>query len=149
MIWANVWPFVSPIRHRVHDRNGRLGKHRTVRSKVTVFQYQHCLLRKLIPEYHKSYFSSSWDKIQLYPSLRASSPIWASEASLARTRERHVCGDSFHALRSPGVSGVEMKIYERSLQALLSSAPSLARSREAHFAYPNRRACSQANFIRM
>ena len=39
---------------------------------------------------------------------------------------------------------MEMKIYERSLQALLSSAPSLARSREAHFAYPNRRACSQA-----
>ena len=29
-------------------------------------------------------------------------------------------------LQSPGVSGVEMKIYERSLQALLSSAPSLA-----------------------
>ena len=26
-------------------------------------------------------------------------------------------------MRSPGVSGVEMKIYERSLQALLSSAP--------------------------
>ena len=59
---------------------------------------------------------------------------------------RHVCGDRFHALRSPWVSGVEMKIYERSLQALLSSAPSLARSREAHFAYPNRRACSQASF---
>ena len=36
---------------------------------------------------------------------------------------RHVCGDSFHALRSPGVSGMEMKIYERSLQALFSSAP--------------------------
>ena len=36
---------------------------------------------------------------------------------------RHVCGDSFHALRSPGVSGVEMKIYERWLQALFSSAP--------------------------
>ena len=36
---------------------------------------------------------------------------------------RHVCGDSFYALRSPGVSGVEMKIYERSLQALLSSTP--------------------------
>ena len=35
----------------------------------------------------------------------------------------HVCGDSFHAFRSPWVSGVEMKIYERSLQALLSSAP--------------------------
>ena len=25
---------------------------------------------------------------------------------------RHVCGDSFHALRCLGVSGVEMKIYE-------------------------------------
>ena len=36
---------------------------------------------------------------------------------------RHVCGDSFHALQSSGVSGMEMKIYERSLQALLSSAP--------------------------
>ena len=35
----------------------------------------------------------------------------------------HVCGDNFNALRSPGVSGVEMKIYERWLQALLSSAP--------------------------
>ena len=33
---------------------------------------------------------------------------------------RHVCSDSFHALRCPGVSGVEMKIYEKSLQALLS-----------------------------
>ena len=38
------------------------------------------------------------------------------------SNRRDVCGDSFHALRSPGVSGVEMKIYERSLQALLSSA---------------------------
>lgn len=65
VIWANVWPFVSPIRHRVHDRKGRLGKHRTVRSKVKVIQYQNCLLRKLIPEYNKSYFSASWDKIQL------------------------------------------------------------------------------------
>lgn len=65
VIWANVWPFVSPIRHRVHDRKGRLGKHQTVRSKVKVFQYQNCLLRKLIPEYNKSYFSASWDKIQL------------------------------------------------------------------------------------
>ena len=36
---------------------------------------------------------------------------------------QHVCSDSFHALRSPGVSGEEIKIYERSLQALLSSAP--------------------------
>ena len=50
-------------------------------------------------------------------SLRASSPIWASEASLARTRER----------------------------AAKLRGPSLARSREAHFAYPNRRACSQAS----
>ena len=33
---------------------------------------------------------------------------------------RHVCSDSFHALRCPGVCGVEMKIYEKSLQALLS-----------------------------
>ena len=32
---------------------------------------------------------------------------------------RHVCGDSFHALRCSGTSGVEMKIYEWSLQALL------------------------------
>ena len=47
-------------------------------------------------------------------SLRASSPVWASEAS------------------------------EASEASLLSSAPSLARCREAHFAYPNRRACSQA-----
>ena len=48
--------------------------------------------------------------------LRASSPVWVSEASLARTRER--------AAKPPG--------------------PSLARSREARFARPNRRACSQA-----
>ena len=46
--------------------------------------------------------------------LRARSPIWASEASLARTRER-------------------------------PAKLSLTRSREAHFACPNRRACSQAN----
>ena len=32
----------------------------------------------------------------------------------------HVFGTSFHALRCPAVFGVEMKIYERSLQALLS-----------------------------
>ena len=43
-----------------------------------------------------------------FPSLRASSPIWASKASLARTRARG------------------------------------ARSRETHFARPNRRACPQA-----
>ena len=35
----------------------------------------------------------------------------------------HVCGNSFHALRCPAVFGVEMKIYERSLQALLSQPP--------------------------
>ena len=63
---------------------------------------------------------------------------------------RHFCGDSFHALRSPGVSGVEMKICKGWLQALLSSAPhsrvlarlallaQIARSREARFACPNR-----------
>ena len=33
---------------------------------------------------------------------------------------RHICGDSFHTLQSPRVSREEMKIYERSLQALLS-----------------------------
>ena len=33
---------------------------------------------------------------------------------------QHICGDIFHTLQCPGVSGVEMKIYERSLQALLS-----------------------------
>ena len=53
---------------------------------------------------------------------------------------RHVCGDSFHALQSLGVSGVEMKIYERSLQSPFLG-PSLVRSCEAR---PNRRACSQA-----
>ena len=53
--------------------------------------------------------------------LRESSPIWASEARRARTCERewlrrgticgehnklrHVCGDSFYALRSPEVPG--------------------------------------------
>ena len=69
-------------------------------------------------------------------------PRQTSVQRLAHTRNvttccylRHVCGDSFHAFRSPRVSGVEMEIYERSLQALLSSAPSLVRSREAHFAY--------------
>ena len=46
-----------------------------------------------------------------FNSLRASSPIWASEASLSRTRERRT---------------------------------SLARFCEAHFACPNRRACSRA-----
>ena len=49
-------------------------------------------------------------------SLRASSPIWASEASLARTRE----------------------------QAAKPRGAGLACSRETHFACPNRRACSQA-----
>ena len=65
---------------------------------------------------------------------------------------RHVCGDSFHALRSPGVSGVEMKICKGWLQALLSSAPhSRVLARLASLAQigelancPNRRACSQA-----
>ena len=39
------------------------------------------------------------------------------------SNRRDVCGDRFHALRCSGVSGVEMQIYERSLQAVLSSAP--------------------------
>ena len=56
-------------------------------------------------------------------SLRASSPIWASEASLARTRERG-------AERPPP----------------LAASP-LARSRETRFTRPNRRACSQAMYV--
>ena len=36
---------------------------------------------------------------------------------------RHVCGDNFHALQCTGVSGVEMKFYERRLQALPFSSP--------------------------
>ena len=35
-----------------------------------------------------SFPSSNYPSISFYYSLRASSPIWASEASLARTRER-------------------------------------------------------------
>ena len=53
--------------------------------------------------------------IYQYSSLRASSPVWASEAGLARTRERGA-----------------------------DPLPILARSRETRFARPNRRACSQA-----
>ena len=56
-------------------------------------------------------------------SLRASSPIWASEASLARTRERGA---------------------ERPLP--LAASP-LARSRETRFTRPNRRACSEAMYV--
>ena len=52
-------------------------------------------------------------------SLRASSPIWASDTRLARTRKRAA------KLRGAGQ----------------------ASSREARFACPNRRACSQANRI--
>ena len=58
-------------------------------------------------------------EIQISRSLRASSPIWASEVSRAKTRER--------AAKPRG-------------------AGSLARSREARFACPNRRACSQTKF---
>jgi len=59
-------------------------------------------------------------------SLRAISPNWVSKAIRARTRERaakprgQVWGDGFHALRCPGVSGVEIKIYKWPLQALFS-----------------------------
>ena len=61
-------------------------------------------------------------KLQIPPllhsgiSLLASSPVWASKTGLARTRER--------AAKPRGAS--------------------LARSREARFACPNRKACSQA-----
>ena len=49
-------------------------------------------------------------------------PVWASETGLARTRER--------AAKPRGADG-----------------PSLARSREARFACPNRRACSKASLM--
>ena len=133
-------------------------------KKVSLLRNHFCQ-PKIFPHPH-------YPSLCLYgcPSLRASSPIWASEVSLARTREgaakprgaeerracndlralgclnstggchfsnrREVCGNRFHALRSPGVSGVEMKICERSLQALLCSVPrSRANSREARFAH--------------
>ena len=64
----------------------------------------------------KSAQIKSW-KFKWANSLRASSPIWASEASLARTRERGAEG----GLRR-----------------------SLTRSRETRSIRPNRRACSQA-----
>ena len=57
-------------------------------------------------------------------SLRASSAVWASEVSLARTRER----------------GAE----ERRVLCPSRLRRSLARSRETRFTRPNRRACSQA-----
>ena len=64
---------------------------------------------------------------------------------------RHVCGDSFHALQCPGVSGVKMRVYGKSLQALLSlPRPPLSRllsraSRTSTFHdIPKWRACSQA-----
>ena len=63
-------------------------------------------------------------------SLRASSPIWASEASLARTCERVACVSERRSREGRG----------KALGA------SLARSREAHFASPNWRACSQATY---
>ena len=63
-----------------------------------------------------SYFGFSSDPLSCFTiSLRARPPIWASEASLARTRER-----PSRLRRSP------------------------ARSRETSFTRPNRRACSQA-----
>ena len=86
-------------------------------------------------------------------------------------RGRDVRGDRFHTSRIPGVSGVEMKIYDtttttnfienwkitnyitlyelhyfRTRQIVASSpllGPWLARSREARFPRPNSRACSQ------
>ena len=61
----------------------------------------------------------NWAEWCVFSSLRASSPICASETSLARARKR----------------------------AAKPRGPSLARSREARFACPNRRACSQAMFL--
>ena len=58
--------------------------------------------------------------IYIYSSLRASSAVWASEASLARTHER-----------GPILCHSRLR-------------RSLTRSRETCFARPNRRACSQA-----
>ena len=65
-----------------------------------------------------------------YNSVQARSPIWANEEGLARTRER--------AAKQRGAG-------ERGNPFL---SPSLARFREAHFACPNRRACSQASVIK-
>ena len=59
-------------------------------------------------------------RVKMTSSMWASSPIWASEASLARIRE---------------------------WVAKPRGAPLLARSREARFAHPNRRACSQARWL--
>ena len=59
--------------------------------------------------------------VRVKNSLRASSPIWASEASLARTRERG----------APFLCPSRLR-------------RSLARSRETRFTRPNRRARSQA-----
>ena len=59
-------------------------------------------------------------RVKKTSSMWASSPIWASEASLARMRER---------------------------VAKPRGAPLLARSREARFAHPNRRTCSQAKWL--
>ena len=63
--------------------------------------------------------AESWgNAFRVSTSLRASSPVWASETGLARMRER--------AAKPRGA---------------------LARSREARFACPNRRACSQARYL--
>ena len=66
----------------------------------------------------------------VHRSLRASSPIWASKTSLARTRE--------------GAAKPRGTPRSRVLARLASLAHSFTRSREALFACPNRRACSQA-----
>ena len=59
-------------------------------------------------------------RVKMTSSMWASSPIWASEASLAKMRER---------------------------VAKPRGAPLLALSRGARFAHPNRRACSQAKWL--
>ena len=61
----------------------------------------------------------------VHVSLRASSPIWTSEVSLARKRER--------AAKPQGAE-------ERLCRSLMHSC-------ETRFARPNRRACSQASYM--
>ena len=47
-------------------------------------------------------------------------PLSKLDRQLSLSNLQHVFSDSFHALQCPSVSGVEIKIYELSLQALLS-----------------------------
>ena len=95
---SDVW-----VRYNTHKYRSRLLFDERVMKKVgDLFEFAQPLTRDI-------------------SSLRASSPIWASEASLARTRERG----------APFLCPSRLR-------------RSLARSRETSFTRPNRRACSQA-----